>query len=430
MRGWLPHLWTRMSRHPVRLGLILIVLGIATYAACWQVVYWRHFFAARRALEDGDFAAASRELKRCLDGWPGSASTHLLAARSARRAGDRESAQSLLTRAQQLGASAEDVVLERYLLRALDGELAEVEAKLIAFLHKDHPESVLILEVLTQQWMHDFRLEEARTHLERWLSIKPDEREAMLRLGWVLERLGQNSAAIIHYQRALDLDQDQGNGDPVRLRLAELLIEQKEPLQAKQHLDRLQGKSAETLQAAVAAIRTAQLLGKSAEATESLEKLMRQWPADPRLLLERGRLHLELNQSFEAEPFLRAAEKQMPYNRQVVFLLVRCLKNLNKREALGYEKRLLEIRADEKKMRELMVELTHSPKDAWLHFQIGEIFLRNGFVQDGERSLLTALRYDPKHQPAQEALALHFEKIGQPERASSYRGTRAPARTP
>jgi Tfp pilus assembly protein PilF len=80
-------------------------------------------------------------------------------------------------------------------------------------------------------------------------------------------------------------------------------------------------------------------------------------------------------------------------------------------------------------MRVLMQELLRSPRDAWLHYQIGEIFLRNGLTRDGERSLLTAVRLDPEHELAHRALAAHYEESGQPELAAMHRGAVA-KRTP
>lgn len=412
-----------MRHRPVLSSLVAAALAAGAYLAWWQATAWRHYFEACRAGDHGDFAAAWEALQPCLAAWPGSASTHLLAARTARRAGNLQDAQAHLARAQQLAAPAEDIILERYLLRAMSGELPEVEPKLLAFLEKEHPDSLLILETLTQQRMNDFRLEEARKLLERWLALKPDDPEANNRLGWIDERLNNNAAAIVHYQKSLELapELDRRDGDTVRLRLAELLLDQGQPRDAELHLQILRERQPDNPAVALAEIRHRSLMGDSEEAAVLLEKLMRGRPPNARLLLERARLYMGSAETARAEPLLRQAVALSPRDRQIVYLLGQCLKILKKTEAEVYEARFKEIRADEKKMRELMQELLRSPKDAWLHYQIGEIFLRNGFGRDGERSLLTAVRYDPEHKLAHRALAAHYEKTGQPELAVRHR---------
>ncbi|MBM4068375.1 MAG: tetratricopeptide repeat protein [Planctomycetes bacterium] len=417
------NLLATIRRRPVRSCLIMAVLAGASYVACRQALVWRQYFEACRAGERGDFAAAWEALQPCLAAWPGSASTQFLAARTARRAGDLQEAQTHLARAQQLAAPAEDVILERYLLRAMSGELADVEPKLIAFLDKEHPDSVLILEVLTQQRMNDFRLEEARALLDRWLLLKPNEAEAYVRLGWIDDRLGNISAAVAHYQKAVELspERDNRDGDRVRLRLTELLLDLTQASEAQPHLQILRERRPDDPAVALADIRYRSLVGKSQEAAALLDTLMRAQPGNARLLLERARMHMGSAEPEKAEPLLRQAVALSPRDRQVIYLLTQCLKTLKKKEADIYEARSKEIRNDEQKMRELMQELLRAPKDAWLHYRIGEIFLRNGFQRDGERSLLTAVRLDPEHSQAHRALAAYYEKSGQPELAVMHR---------
>src|SRR5262249_32967724 len=155
----------------------------------------------------------------CLEVWPGSPSTHLLAARTARRAGRLDEAVDHLYTGEKLGASAEAVALEWDLLRAQRGDLADVEKRLRACLRQDHPDRFLILEVLTWQMIKEHRLPEAQALLDRWLKDRPDDREALVRYGWVREHLFDFEGAIRAYRRALDLDpaRDQAEKDRVRL---------------------------------------------------------------------------------------------------------------------------------------------------------------------------------------------------------------------
>jgi hypothetical protein len=52
---------------------------------------------------------------------------------------------------------------------------------------------------------------------------------------------------------------------------------------------------------------------------------------------------------------------------------------------------------------------------------MGQLMLRNGEPREGVLWLESALRVDPAFAPAHKALAEHFEKAKQPERAAGHR---------
>src|SRR5258706_9075139 len=96
-----------------------------------------------------DFDEARQQLVQCLKVWPFSRATHLEAARMARKAGAFDQAERHLLAARKRGGEPEAINMEHLLLRAQRDDLASVEGELVARLEQNHPDAVLILEVLT-----------------------------------------------------------------------------------------------------------------------------------------------------------------------------------------------------------------------------------------------------------------------------------------
>src|SRR5262249_39166921 len=134
-----------------------------------------HFRAAQRALEDRDFDAARAHLAICLQIEPDSAPTHFLAARTERRAGDLGAAKDHLFLCQERKDVTDDTVLEWALLQAQSGHLLDVEEYLQQRLRADSADSLLILEVLSWEYIWALRLVEARRLLDLWLQKRPDD---------------------------------------------------------------------------------------------------------------------------------------------------------------------------------------------------------------------------------------------------------------
>ena len=77
------------------------------------------------------------------------------------------------------------------------------------------------------------------------------------------------------------------------------------------------------------------------------------------------------------------------------------------------------------KAREELATLTQrlqgAPDDADLRCQIAQIFLRFGGEEEGIRWLVTNLQNHPRHAPSHQALADHYDRQGQTDRAAEHR---------
>jgi tetratricopeptide (TPR) repeat protein len=415
---------------PLLLGAGLALLGLCVWEGARHVRGWRHYSAALDALGRRDFPAAQEELDACLAEWPSSASVHFLAARTARRADELGRAEAHLDECQRLGGGAEGLVLEGYLLRAQRGDQAAVEKKLLAFVHRDHPDTPYVLEVLTARWMADHRLKEALHYLDLWHRREPGDREAVARRAWVLERLLHFHSAIDGYRAALDMDpdRDREEKDRLRLRLAELLLLTSRPREAAPHFEEMHARQRGSPAVLLGLARCRRLAGRPEEAARHLDALLAADPRHAEALAERGHLALDAGDAKAAEPWLRQTLAARPHDRAALYGLGQCLRKLGRHdEAKKYQDEADRVRADEQRMNELMRRVLASPEDPDVRCEVGRVFLRNGMAEDGTRWLNSALVHDPWHPGAHRALAEHSEALDQADRAAPHRKALAAA---
>jgi predicted Zn-dependent protease len=408
---------------------VLSLLGLGLYAGgryLWTH-YWEpksHFKEAHTALARRDFQEARRHLAFCLEAWPDDAASHFLAARAARRAGDLDAAEEELATCQRLqekhpNPGVGDTTLEFALLEAQRGNLLRVEPHLRARLREDHPDALLILEVLSSELMYAYRLKEARQILDLWLQRQPEEYEALVRRGWVAEHLFDFPDAMRDYGKALSIDPDQ---DSVRLRMAELLLAKNRPADALEHVELLHKRQPDNPAVVVALARCYRGLDRFEDADRVLNELLNVHAKNAPALSERGLLALEAGRLEEAERLLRQAAALEPHNRLVNYNLSQSLNRLGKKEeAAQVTAKLAKADADLLRMGTLMREVQRRPHDPALRYEIGMIFLRNDFDDDGVRWLGTALQADAGHLPTHQALADYFERAGNNEKATLHR---------
>jgi tetratricopeptide (TPR) repeat protein len=403
----------RALARPKLSAVIVLLGGVVGYLAVAEGRGWWHWRRAEAYARQRQFTPAEASLAVCLEIWPRSAAVHFALARCQRRAGrpGPETYQHL-EHALRLGQSAEEVVLERYLLRAQRGELADVEKHLLTFIHKRHPDHLLVRETLTDIWMIQHRLGEALAQLGPWIEERPDDREPVRRRAWVHERLQDFPPAIADYERALALDpqRDAADGDRLRLRLAILLLRRLRVEEALPHFEILAARRPELPSARFGLARCQLQLAQTEEGTRLLEELLDEHPNYGPALSEMGRLKFEAGDA-AAESWLRRAVAAQPFDKPALFNLKQCLERRGQAaEAKKLELRLERMTEDERHMQKLMADVLKSPHDPALRTEIGVIFLGNGLVDDGVTWLRSALRAEPTYIPAHQALLEHFER--------------------
>jgi type IV pilus assembly protein PilF len=400
------------------LGLAVVV-GAGACAYGYAVYQWH---TAQLDLKEGRPADARGRLDLCLVVWPGNSDVHRLAARAARMSGDFSAAEEQLKECRRLDNGATEATqLEHLLMRAQMGEEDQVAAALSNLVDNNHPESALILETMAAAYMYHLRLGEAYDCLTRWMKEEPNSAKPLHWRGWVLERLGHHVEVMDDYKKALELDPDLV---PVRLRVAEMLLSDKQTLEALPHLERLRKQCPGRADVLARLGQCRFLQGQVKEARRLMETAVKDLPNDSALLLNLAQLELQEGHPTKAEGWLRRALKVDPGDTDSQYTLVTILQVLGRREeaAAALERRQKNTAVLERTNQLLKDEAKQQgSKDPGPPSEIGTLLLQIGQDQKGLYWLEQALQRDPTHEPTHRVLADYYERHGEHEKAATHR---------
>jgi tetratricopeptide (TPR) repeat protein len=402
-------------------GAILVpALLIPAAVLAGLYAYGLHeWHAADRALDDNKGEEAAHHLEFCLKIWPRSVPVQVLAARAARYQGDLEGCEAMLNRIDKMHGPTSDTQLEFLLLRAQAGEVNEVAPILLREVDNNHPESVLILSSLARAYMHHFNYGRAWSCLAGWIEKAPCAKVYYWR-GWVDERLDAVPEAKDDYAKALEYDPDLFD---VRLRMAELMLEENKVPEALPHLEALMRRypNRPEVQARLGHCRI--LEGKTAEARELLEKAVAGLPDDLPLLHDLSKVEMTDGNPPAAERWLRHALQVDPTDPEALFMLSQALQHQNRADEAQ------KVMEDYNKKSELLQrinrklgELARNPSDdPAVLTELGRDLLISGQVGQGIHWLYEALARDPAHPLAHEILAEHYRKKGDKAQEEMHR---------
>jgi tetratricopeptide (TPR) repeat protein len=402
----------------------MVLLGLAFLAlAGWYggrlLVVAYHLRAADQALARYDYSEALGEYEAALRVWPYGTALRLKAARTARRGGQLERAEEYLSACEQAGVTS-DTGLEREMLRAQQGDLAEVEADLRGRIFEEHPDSVLILEALAQGYIRIHRRREAIVLLSRDLLPRtPDHPDARFWLGSQLAEAGLIADAVPNYQRALQLAPHHTS---FRLKLADALVHASNPGEAWPHFEELLRHSPDDPSVLLGAARCCRALGRYQAARGYLDTLLRDHADHAEAWAERGRVSREQDKGSEALRCLCRAFELAPYHYEIGFILLAELRGQQKTaeaEALG--KKLVRLAEQRKRLRELTIQLNKPGRNAPGRYEIGMIHMNNMAEAEAEGWLLGAVQDDPGYRPAHSALAEYYQRRGKADVAEYHR---------
>lgn len=407
-------------RFPVRLAVFLALLAAAVGSYVYALQQWQ---AAQTAVKEERLDEAQRRLDFCLLVWPRSISVHLLAARTARLRGDFENTEAHLNRCLKLNNGASEAIqLEFLLLRVQGGEIDEVAGELMSLYVENHnSEAPLILETLARAYLQDLRYGPAFACLSRWHEVAPGAAGPFRWRGWVLERLGNLDEAVKEYQQALALEPDLVL---VRLRLAEIHLQRRDPLSAAPLLEQLHQQFPQRADVLALLGQCRFLQGEMEDALGLLTTAEQQLPNDSTVLLYLAKLDMQAHppRLEAAEDRLRRALKQDPTDTNAEYLLLGCLQSRGRKEDADhlrkqYDQDIARMKRVEQTLRE---DADRPVNDPAALAKVGVLFLPSN-ERLGRYWLQRALQCDAGYQPALTALAEYYESKGQLDRASAYR---------
>ena len=413
----------RVVRNRPRSTLLFLALLVVVFGAVAGIYGYafHQLRVAETAIKNGHPAEAQGPLAFCLKVLPRSTKVHLLAARAARMLGDYPTTEMHLNTCRKLeNGSTEAIQLEFLLLRAQTGEVDEVSNQLWSFIDNKHPDSVMIMETIANAFIHQLRYGPAHDCLTRWIQEEPDNARPLHFRGWVLERLDDHKDAMIDYQKALELDPGLF---AVRLRVAEMLLEDKLPLEAVPHLERLRKQAPDNPEVLVALGQCRYLQGELQEAGRLLERVEKEAPDNLTVLLYMAKLEELDLRPVEAERRLRRLLEKDTANTEALLLLASVLRAQDRTEeakaALDQFEQMKVVLESANRL--LRNEAEHPTKDPAAAFEIGDLMLKMGQERVGTYWLSQALKRDPEHLPTHRALAEYYEKKGDLPRAAEHR---------
>jgi len=398
---------------------VLAMVGLLTWLGCRYLLAQHHFRAAEQALAEHNFTAAHDHLSRYLELWPASAEKRLLAARVARRAAAYDEAERYLNELQQRQGRMPELALERLLLQVQQGGLEQgVAEDLWSLVDKGHEEAPLILEALTRGYLYTYRLEDALRCLDRWHELQPQEVQALVWRGWIWQAKHEPLKALADYRRAVRRDPKHFQA---RLYLAQTLLATGQLEEAADQLEYLRQRQPANSTVLLLLSYCRRHLGQTDEACRLLDVVLAEQPDNSSALRERGVIALSQGELTQAEAWLRRAVHADPYDQEAAYQLGQCLMRLDrKEEARSYLDQADRIRGDVERLHRLSAQIAENPSDALLRCQAGIICLRNGQIEEGLRWLSGALQLDPNCQPARQALADYYQRIGKTDLAELY----------
>ena len=400
-------------------ALILAFAGVGWWGYDRYRV-WRLWEEAQESLKIHDPRSALASLEQFTIRRPKDLDGLFLAARTARRMGKFPEAKRYLAAFEDLGGSKAQVRLERDLMLVQQGLIGDTDRRLRATVGPDHPDVTLVLEALARGYMQAERWADARQACALWRAVDGKAPWAWLWGGRVCERMVQMDQALDFYAKALELAPDDRDA---RVAFARLQLRQKNPLNAKPHLEWVLARFPEDEEALLGMAQCLAAEARGPEAQALVDHVLARDARSNLALGLKGKILLEEGDGAGAEPFLRKAWQAEPADVEALHSLVRALRIQGKgTEAAELEKKLESLQKDLKRLNELMRLIGPQTPDLGPCLEAGEIALRVGRTEQGLNLLEDALRRNGDHRPVHAALARYYRGLGRLDLAEVQQG--------
>lgn len=411
----------RQRRWLIALGVVTTIIVAAALA--WRpAAAWWHFQRGQSDLNRHRSASALTHFERSIALGQSSPSSHLLAARAARRSGDLDKAQHHLAECQRLEKKpTEQSILEWAMLEASSGRLERVEPFLRRKVDENHPLSALIYEALVEGYLRVYRIFTALGGLREWLEKSPDHPIALSYRGRTWQRVHAYPKAVEDFRKVIAFDAER---DDDRYRLAECLIETSAPNEAAEQLEFLRARRPQDSAVLSRLAFAWYQIGRAGDSIRLLDEVIDREPGNAMALAAHAQIDFQEGRIEDAEKYARRALDINPYDRQAHFTLYQSLASQPMREA--------EAKQQHAKLKELETRLTRliditnrympqRPRDPDLQYELATLLLALGQRELAFTWFESALNVDPSHAPTHRYLAEYYLSQGDEEKAALHR---------
>lgn len=399
---------TCVHKHKRIWWLVVVLLVFVTFAV-WQrklIADWLGQYAVRFASMDRVSASETLiQLAHVLD--RESPSAMVASARIQRRKGDLVGFGRDLRRAESLGALPKDIQLERALAIAESGQMGTARQLLFELLETAGGNESEICESYAKGYLRQRDYNAAFGLLEAWARDFPKDARAHAWTGQVYSELDLVDEAEGAFRRALELDPLNGQAS---LGLAELLMGQKNPFAAMPLFEVAANTERFGAAGSVGLASCLQANSRVGQAEEVLRDALARFPDDYRVLVEAANLSNEQGEYSKAESLLEKEIALGSNRREVRYAYAVALRGLGRvDEARVHFDYSAEAATQTAEANRRAADVASRPNDARLRFEIGNIHLRYGNIEDGLIWIHSALEISPDLSHAHDSLARYYE---------------------
>ena len=220
--------------------------------------------------------------------------------------------------------------------------VSEAEQQLLQAFQAD-AKNKLVLIALRRFYENQARYDDAEQYLARQIELEPDKTGGRAQVIDLHARAGRNEQAISEYRQLLKDHPDFQRG---YARLAELLLAQGRPAEAKQQLDAAFQRNKQDTDALLVRGRIHTLEGNAREAIIDLEQALRLEPALPAALYYTADAYLQNNDPVRARSLVNSLLGYYPRHPMGLLMLIRIhLHQTKANEALDTANQLLNVLA-------------------------------------------------------------------------------------
>ena len=395
------------TRRRLAIGVLLLV---AAAIASPQIWFWRQLSSARHALSSAKPAVAIQLLTRAVSFAPNSAEAHYLLAVAERRSGHLDRVAPALQRALELGWSKDDVERQSLLAIAQDGNMDAIDARLKVIMTQGVGDDAAeeIYEALAIGYLKMYRLKDAWQCLSSWSEWQP---RAVFPKFWradICRRTDNRSGEETEYRAILEIDPRHSES---RRRLAEVLKDSNRVDEAKQEYERCLVEGTATPNVLIGLAECQRRLAQGQAAVPLLNRALALSPTVAEraaILSELGQIDADEGRSRAAIDHLEEAARLAPSQASIRYALSQAYSQSGDPvRSLKFFEQSRQIRVRQDRVEEITRQLLKTPNDADLRYEAGKIMMDLGLQDEGADWLRTALKIQPDHQLAKEALAAH-----------------------
>lgn len=392
-----------------RIWWLVVVLLVFLNFSVWQrklIADWLGQHAASFASMDRVRASETLiQLARFLD--RESPCAMVASARIQRRKGDLLGFGRDLRRAKFLGALPKEIQLEKALAVAESGQMGTARPLLLELLETAGGNESEIYESYAKGYMRLRDYNAAIGLLEAWARDFPKDARAHAWTGQVYSELDLVNEAEKAFRRALEFDSANGQAS---LGLAELLLEQKNPIAAMPLFEVAANTERFGAAGSVGLASCLQADSRVGQAEVVLRNALARFPNDYRVLVGAANLLNERGAYSEAESLLESEIAFGSNRREVRYAYAVALRGMGRiDEARVHFNYSAESATQTAEANRRAADVASRPNDARLRFEIGNIHLRYGNIEDGLIWLHSALELSPDLSEAHESLAQYYE---------------------